>query len=58
MVSNFKSMSNPQGYINNVLRNNPQINQLVNQYGNPKQAFMNVAKQRGINPNEILNLFK
>lgn len=53
MVNNFKSLNNPQGYVNNMLRNNPQVNQLVNQYGSPKQAFMNLARQRGIDPNSI-----
>lgn len=58
MVNNLKSLSNPQGYINNILKNNPQVSQLLNQYGSPKQAFMNVAKQKGVDPSTIINLFR
>ena len=46
-------MSNPQ-----ALLNNPQIAQLIKQYGNPKNAFYEVAKQKGINPDEILKYLK
>ena len=53
MVTKLKMMSNPQ-----ALLNNPQIAQLIKQYGNPKAAFYEVAKQKGINPDEILKYLK
>ena len=38
--------------------NNPQVQSIINQYGNPKNAFYALAKQKGINPDEILKMIK
>lgn len=53
MVTKLKTMSNPQ-----TLLNNHQIAQLIKQYGNPKAAFYEIAKQKGINPDDILKYLK
>lgn len=59
MMSVFKNSSNPQALIQNMLQQNPQIRTLIQQSGgDPKTAFYNLAKQRGINPDEILGMFK
>ena len=48
----------PQGMVQNMLQNNPQYKQimeLVRQNGNdPRKAFYSLAKQKGIDPDEII----
>lgn len=41
---------NPQA----MLQNNPQAQQLIQQYGDPKSAFYALAQQMGINPSEVM----
>lgn len=54
----YKAASNPQAFIQNMLRNNPnaaQVMQLINSNGgDPKAAFYSLARQRGINPEDFL----
>jgi hypothetical protein len=58
----FKSAQNPQALLNNMASQNPQLKQVmeaINQHGgDPKKAFYDIAKERGIDPNEILNQLK
>lgn len=54
----FKTANNPQQMVNQMLNNNPQVKQFVEQYGDPKTAFYKLAEQRGINPDDVLNLLK
>ena len=46
------------GIVNQTINNNPQIKQVmdyIRQNGNdPKQAFYNLAKEKGVDPNEVL----
>ncbi len=44
----------------NLLAKNPQINMLINQYGNgdPKTAFYEYARMTGRDPDLILNMIK
>lgn len=53
---------NPQLALNQLLMNNPQLNQaieFIKQNGNdPKTAFFNLARQKGIDPHSILNQLK
>jgi len=59
MIAAFKNSPNPQAMINNMIAQNPQVTGLINQYGgDPKSAFYALAQQRGINPNDILNMLK
>lgn len=55
----FKSTSNPQALINRMVSNNPQIKQIINQYGgDPKTAFYKYAEANGLDPNEVLNMLR
>ena len=52
------SLSNPQAMMNQMLMNNPNIQQALNfikQAGNnPQTAFINLAKQKGVNPEDFM----
>lgn len=55
----IKNAGNPQAMLQQALKNNPQIAQAMqNANGDPKAAFYALAKQKGIDPNEILNAIK
>jgi hypothetical protein len=45
--------------INSLLQKNPQLQTLLSMRGSKsyKDLFFSLAKQRGINPNDILNMF-
>ena len=62
MFNLLKSAQNPQALLNNMASQNPQLKQVmevINQHGgDPKKAFYDIAKERGIDPNEILNQLK
>lgn len=59
MIDMFKSSNNPQMLIQNMLQNNPQVRNIIQQNGgDPKTAFYNLARQKGINPDEILNMLR
>ena len=59
MIAMFKNSQNPQALINNILAKNPQVTNFINQYGgDPRAAFYGLAQQKGINPDEILNMLK
>ena len=57
MWNNLRSMQNPQQMLNQMAQNNPQIKSLL-QYNNPKDAFYGLAKEKGIDPDTILNMLK
>lgn len=54
MMSMFKG--NPQA----LIQQNPMLNQIMQMYQgqNPKDIFMNMCKQKGINPEQIINMLK
>ena len=58
----LNSAQNPQLMLNQMMTNNPQLKQvidIINQSGgDPKKAFYSVAKQKGIDPQEILDMMK
>ena len=62
MMDMVRSSGNPQAMISQLAQSNPQLQnlmQLVNQAGgDPKKAFYQLAQQRGVNPDEILNMLK
>lgn len=59
MIDTIKNSNNPQMLVQNMLRNNPRVQQMIQQFGgDPKTAFYTLAKQKGINPDEILNMLK
>ena len=54
----IKAMSNPMGYIQNIPGMSDVLS-LVNQKGgNAKQLFYSLAQQKGVDPEQILNMFK
>lgn len=59
LANNLKNSNNPMDLLQNMAQNNPQLQQVVgainNSGGNPKQAFMNLAGQMGVDPNQVLN---
>lgn len=59
MVQMVKSSGNPQAMVNQMMSKNPQVNQVIQQYGgDPKTAFYKYAEANGVDPNEILNILK
>ena len=62
MMSMLRSAGNPQMMLQQMTAQNPQMRQvmdLVQQNGgNAKQAFYKLAEQKGVNPDEILNMLK
>ena len=59
MVQAIKSCGNPQAMVNQMLSQNPQINQIIQQYGgDPKTAFYKYAEANGVDPNEFLQMMK
>ena len=59
MAQMFKATSNPMAMLNQLVNKNPQIQQIIQQYGgDPKTAFYKYAEANGIDPNEVLNMLK
>lgn len=58
-ITTIKSMSNPQAFVQNMINQNPQVKQILDQNGgDAKTAFYKLAEQKGIDPNQIIDLFK
>jgi len=62
MMNMVKGAQNPQMMLQNMINQNPQMQQIMNLVkqsgGDPKTAFYNLAKQKGIDPNQILNMLR
>ena len=62
MMSMERTAGNPQAMLTQMMQNNPQLQnamRLVKQAGgDPKKAFYDLAQQRGVDPEEILNMLK
>lgn len=57
----LKGVKNPTDMLMNMAKNNPQANMIINAMkngGNPKDMFYELAKQKGVNPEEIINIAK
>ena len=58
MVKLFKGASNPQQLIQNLAKQNPQLQQVMamiqNSGKSPKDLFYELARQKGVNPDDIL----
>ena len=58
MIGMARAAKDPMSEINRMSANNPQMQQVMQVIqqngGNAKQAFYNLAQQRGVDPNEIL----
>lgn len=59
MVQAIKSSGDPQAMLSQMVTKNPQVNQIIKQYGgDPKTAFYKYAEANGVDPNEILQMMK
>ena len=60
ILAMFQNSNNPQELINNILSSNPQITNLINQYGHgdPKTAFYEYARSSGQDPQQVLNMIQ
>lgn len=56
----LQNASNPQALMQDMIAKNPQINNLIYQYGagDPKKAFYEYARRTGKDPNIVLNAIK
>ena len=61
-INMFRTAQNPQAMFNQMMANNPHYKQavdFVNQNGgDPKKAFYSLAEQQGIDPNEVMRMFR
>lgn len=62
MINQIKSAANPQQAAEQMLFNNPNFKEVMNYInqngGDAKTAFYNLAAQKGVDPNAILNQLK
>lgn len=62
MMNLFKGANNPQQLLMNLAKQNPQIQNVMNLVQNsgksPKDLFYQMAQQKGVNPDDILNALK
>lgn len=62
MMNMIRSARNPQAMLQFMMQNNPQMRQvmdLINQSGgDPKAAFYRLAQEKGIDPQQILDMLK
>ena len=59
MISMVKGARNPQQMVQKMVNENPQFMAMLQMSnGNPEQAFKSLAKQMGVDPNEIIDLIK
>ena len=60
MLSMLNAAQNPQAALNMLAQKNPQMAQVMNLVGgrNPQEVFYELCKQRGVNPDDILNQLK
>lgn len=61
IMSMIKGIKNPNEMLLNMAKSNPQVNMLLNTMkngGNPKDMFYEIAKQKGVNPDEIIEMAK
>ena len=62
MMDTIKSSNNPQAMLQNMVNQNPQYKQIMDYVrqngGDPKTAFYKMAQEKGVNPDDILNMLK
>ena len=52
------SMQNPQAYLTQIVNNNPSVMEVINQYGSVDGAVTALCRQKGINPQELMEALK
>ena len=62
MMQMIQNSNNPSAMLQTLMMQNPQfqsVMQFVSQNGgDPKAAFYALAKQKGVDPNEVINMLK
>ena len=62
LISMVKASGNPQQMLNQLMQTNPQMQQvmqLIQKHGgDPTKAFYALAEEKGIDPQQILDLLK
>ena len=62
MANAVRNSRNPQMMLMQLAQSNPQMKQAIEYIGqnggNAKEAFYALAKQKGVNPDTILNIFR
>ena len=62
LMQTVMTSQNPQMALQQLVQNNPNMKQAIDYVnangGNPKDAFYKLAKERGIDPEAILNSLK
>lgn len=61
LMETVRNSSNPQALFGAMMVQNPQMRDAVatiNNYGDGRTAFYEIAKQRGIDPEVVLNMLK
>ena len=62
MAKQLQNSSNPMGLLNMMAQKNPKlsdaITSLQNCGGDPQKAFYDLAKRKGADPSQVLNLLK
>lgn len=62
LINSFKNSSNPREFLMQYIQNNPQVqniySMLQNSNRSPKDFFYYMAKQKGVDPDTILNMLK
>ena len=62
MMNMVRSAGNPQAMIQFIAQNNPQMKQVMDivhqSGGDPKAAFYKMAEEKGVNPEQILEMLK
>lgn len=60
MMRQVQMMSNPRQGISQLMQQNPQMSQVMQICNgqNPKQVFYSMCQQRGVDPEQIINMLK
>lgn len=62
MMNLIRNSRNPRMALESMIQSNPKMQNVMDMVrqngGDPKTAFLNLAKQKGIDPNEILNMLR
>ena len=62
MVNVIKNSRNPKAMLEQMMQSNPQIQQAMNYInqngGNAKDAFYALARQKGVDPESVLRMFR
>ena len=62
MMGMLNASQNPQAMLNQLMQSNPQMKQVMDVInssgGDAKKAFYRLAEQKGVNPQDILDMLK